>query len=154
MPDVEINGRKITLERFSVVKATRVMTLLQKLQQEVPGISREWATFNREYAEAYPTRLTRIQAIYRFGVDVSDDEWERAGQTFTIPGVPNQAEVFFHMAPLVYEQAEELVLRLLGLIAMPNDTVKRYVKDGSIWDRVDEYVGTACVSSPPTSTPT
>lgn len=148
MPDVKIGETTVTIERFTLAKATRVMTLLQKLQQEVPEISRHWAEFNRDYAESYPTKLTRIQAIYRFGVEVSDDEWERAGQTFTIPGSPNQTEVFIAMAPLVYEQAEELVLRLIGLIAMPNETVKRYAKDGTIWDRVDEYVAATIEDAP------
>lgn len=140
MPDVQISGRTVTIERFEVVKGTRVATLLNKLQQEVPEVSRSWAEFQREYAEKYPTNLTRIQAIAQFGLDIPDDEWERAGQMFPVPGKPNSYEVFFHMAPLVYERAEKLTFRLLGLVAMPNDVVKRYVKEGVIWERVDEYV--------------
>jgi hypothetical protein len=148
MTEVEISGRKVTVERFTLAKATRVMTLLQKLQQEVPEVSKSWAEFNRDYAENYPTRLSRIQAIAQFGLDIPDDEWERADQTFPVPGKPNSYEVFFHMAPLVYERAEELTLRLLGLIAMPNETVKGYVKDGDIWERVDQFVDDVIIDAP------
>src|SRR3954469_11325090 len=100
MPDVQIGATTVTVERFTLAKATRVMTLLQKLQQEVPEITKQWAEFNRDYRENYGTRMTRIQAIHTFGIAVSEEEWERAGQVFTVPGSPNQAEVFFHMAPL------------------------------------------------------
>lgn len=148
MPTVELNGQTVEIQRFTLAKATRVMTLLQKLQQEVPEVTKAWAEFRRDYAEEYPTRIRRLEAIYRFGVEVSDEEWERAGQVFEVPGVPNQAEVFFQMAPLVYERAEEIGLRLLGLIAMPNDVVRRYVKDGVIWDRVDEFVEERIMDAP------
>lgn len=152
MPDVTIGGTTVTIERFTLAKATRVMTLLQKIQQEVPEISRVWATFRNDYRRDYQTTttLSRIEAVARWNVDVPEEEWERAGQTFTmtVPAEPNQAEVFFQMAPLVYEQAEELTLRLLGLIAMPNDTVKRYAKDGTIWERVDEYVAEVIEDAP------
>lgn len=148
MPDVEVNGQTITLERFTLAKATRVMTLLQKLQQEVPEVSKRWAEFRREYADAYPVRISRIQAIHNYGVAVSDEEWERAGQVFEIPGAPGQAEVFFEMAPLIYERAEKLTLRLIGLIAMPNEDVKRYVKDGVVWPRVDEFVEKTILDAP------
>lgn len=145
MPDVEVNGKTVTIEGFRLTKATRVMTLLQKLQQEVPEVSRAWATFRNDYRQSYQTTttLSRIEAVGRWGVtDIPEEEWERAGQQFTmtLPAEPNVYEVFFQMAPLVYEQAEELTLRLLGLIAMPNDMVKLYVKDDVLWTRVDEYV--------------
>jgi hypothetical protein len=149
MPDVEINGRQVTVERFTVSKGMRVMTLLGLIQKEVPEISRSWADFRRQYAEDYPTRVPRLTAIGRFGLtEIPDEEWERAGQVFLLPGQPNSYETFFHLAPLIYEQAEELLLRLIGLIAMPNDTVKLYVKDGSIWERVDELVQDLVVDAP------
>jgi len=144
MPDVEVNGHTITIERFRLTKATRVMTLLQKLQQEVPAVTEAWATFRNDYRTRYQTTttLSRIEAIARWDVSIPEEEWERAGQQFTmtVPAEPNQAEVFFQMAPLVYEQAEYLTLRLIGLVAMPDEMVKRYVSDDVLWERVDEYV--------------
>jgi hypothetical protein len=141
MPDVTINGRKVTIEKFRLSKATRVITLLRILRQQVPEISRELNEFQREYAAEYATKLPRLDAIARFGLGhVSEEEWERAGHEFTVPGKPAPWELFFHMGPLVYERAEEVTLRLLGLVAMDNETVARYVKDDDIWTRVDEFV--------------
>ena len=143
MPDVQISGQTVTVERFTLAKAMRVITLLQLIQKQVPEVTKEWAVFRKQYADEYGTEIDRIDAKARFGAaldDISDDEWERAGQKLRIPGSPSTAEVFFQMAPVIYERAEEVTLRLLGLIAMPNDTVNRYVRQGDIWERVDELV--------------
>lgn len=143
MADVEISGKTVTVERFTLAKAMRVITLLQLIQKQVPEVTKEWAIFRKQYADEYSTEIDRIDAKARFGAaleDISDEEWERAGQKLKIPGAPSTAEVFFQMAPVIYERAEEVTLRLLGLIAMPNDTVNRYVASGDIWERVDELV--------------
>jgi hypothetical protein len=143
MPDVQISGKTVTVERFTLAKAMRVITLLQLLKKQVPEVTKEWAIFRKNYAEEYATDIDRIDAKARFGPaldDISDDEWERAEQKLKIPGTPSQAEVFFQMAPVIYEKAEAVTLRLLGLIAMENDIVDRYVKSGDIWERVDELV--------------
>jgi hypothetical protein len=143
MPDVQISGKTVTVERFTLAKAMRVITLLQLIQKQVPDVTKEWAIYRKQYADEYATEIDRIDAKARFGGaldDITDDEWERAGQKLKIPGTPSTAEVFFQMAPTIYEKAEQVTLRLLGLIAMPNDTVNRYVASGDIWERVDELV--------------
>jgi len=143
MPDVTINGKTVVIERFTLAKATRVITLLKLIQKQMPDITDEWATFRREYAEKYSVNLDRLNAIARFGDSlehIPDSEWERAGNMLPVPALPSTAETFFHMAPMVYEGAEEVVLRLLGLLAMSNDTVNRYARSGDIWERVDEFV--------------
>jgi hypothetical protein len=143
MPEVTIGGGTITVERFTLSKAMRVITLLNLLRKEVPEISREWATYRRNYAQDYAVELDRINALARFGSSldhVPDSEWERAGQKLKVPASPSQTEIFFELAPLIYEKAETTALRLIGLIAMPNETVNRYLKSDDIWERVDELV--------------
>jgi hypothetical protein len=82
MPDVEINGRKVTIEKFRLSKATRVITLLRILRQQVPEISRELNQFQREYAAEYATKLPRLDAIARFGLRYvkDDDIWTRVDE--------------------------------------------------------------------------
>jgi hypothetical protein len=143
MSEVTIGGKAVTVERFTLAKAMRVITLLQLIQKQMPEITKEWALFRRSYAEDYGVELDRINAMARFGDQlehIKDEQWERAGQKFKVPGTPSTPELFFAMAPLVYEKAEEVTLRLLGLIAMPNEVVGRYVAQGDIWERVDELV--------------
>jgi hypothetical protein len=143
MSEVTIGGKTVTVERFTLAKAMRVITLLGLIQKQMPEITREWATFRRDYAEDYGVEMDRINAMARYGdalEHISDEQWERVGQKFKVPGTPSNPELFFAMAPLVYERAEAVTLRLLGLIAMPNDTVGRYVAQGDIWERVDELV--------------
>jgi hypothetical protein len=143
MPEVEINGRIVTVERFTLAKAMRVITLLQLLQKKVPEISCAWGEFRKDYAESYATEVPRINAMAQFGPaleHITEADWDRADQTFRVPGSPSQPEVFFAMAPLIYERAEEVTLRLLGLVAMENELVNRYVAKGDIWERVDELV--------------
>jgi hypothetical protein len=143
MPDVQISGQTVTIERFTLAKAMRVITLLQLIQKQVPDVTKEWAVYRKQYADEYGTEIDRIDAKARFGAaleGISDEEWERAGQKLRIPGSPSTAEVFFQMAPVIYERAEAVTLRLLGLIAMENELVNRYVAKGDIWERVDELV--------------
>ena len=128
MPEVKISGKTVTIERFKLDKAMRVITLLRLMQQAAPEITKEWATFRKSYAEDYGRDLPRMNALAMYGdalAGISDEQWERAGQKFTVPGTPSQPEVFFAMAPVFYEKAEQVTLRLLGLIAMPNDTVSK-----------------------------
>lgn len=143
MPDVAIGGKTVSVERFTLAKAMRVITLLGLIQKQVPEVTKEWAAFRKNYGEEYAIELSRSQALVRFGEQLdrlTEADWERDGQAFRIPGSPSGPELFFAMAPMVYERAEEVVLRLLGLIAMDNDTVGRYVAKGDIWERVDELV--------------
>lgn len=151
MAAVEINGRTVTIERFTLAKAMRVITLLQLMQRAAPEITKAWATFRLDYAKDYGQTIDRINAIAQFGeplARITDEEWERAGQKFTVPGSPSQAEVFFAMAPVFYEKVEDVTLRLLGLIAMDNDTVNRHVGQGDIWPEVDKLVDDVIRTAP------
>lgn len=151
MSTVTVNGTEITVQRFTLAKASRIITLLQILKKEVPEVSKAVGDFQRTYAKDYAQDLTRIQALARYGPrleHITDAEWERAGQIFQIPGEPSTAEMFFELAPLIYEKAETVTLRLLGIIALDNDTVSRYVAQGDIWDRVDEFVDTTIKPAP------
>jgi hypothetical protein len=151
MPAVTINGREVTVERFTLAKASRVITLLQLLQKQVPEIAKSWATFQKEYAQEYATEMDRMQAMVHFGPaleHLTDEDWERAWQKLRVPGSPSAPEVFFQLAPLIYERAEAVALRLLGIIAIDNATVQRYVESGDIWARVDEFVAEVIQPAP------
>lgn len=143
MTEVTIGGGTVVIERFTLAKAMRVITLLNLLRKQVPEISKEWAEYRRNYAQDYAVELDRINALARFGSNldhIPDSEWERAGQKLKVPASPSQAEIFFELAPLIYEKAEATALRLLGLLALPNETVDRFVRSDDIWARVDELV--------------
>lgn len=142
MPNVTVNGRDIEIQRFPLAKASRIITLLQKIQQTAPGVTAHYARFTTEYANSYPKKMTRMQAVAMFGPmeHISEDLWERDGQTFTVPGSPSPYEVFFEMAPMLYDAAEELVLRLLAVVAMPNEVFVQKVETGELWGRVDAFV--------------
>lgn len=140
---VTVSGREITIERFTLAKASRVITLLQLLQKQVPEVSKAWAEYRKAYAKDYEVELSRMQAMAQFGPaleHITEADWEREGQLFRVPGRPSPQEVFFELAPLVYERGEKVALRLLGIIAIDNATVQRYVETGDIWARVDEFV--------------
>lgn len=164
MAEVEVGGRKVTLERFTLAKAMRVITLLSVIQKAVPEINKAMAEFRRNYEEANVIELDRVQAKMRYGpqpvlgedgepmfkdgelltipspIDrMSETDWERAGQTLRLRQSPATGEIATALFPLAFERAEQPVMRLLALVAMPNDDVERYVASGEIWDRVDDY---------------
>lgn len=165
MSTVRIGDRDIALERFTLTKAMRVITLLKLIQQSTKEIAKTAAEFRREYATDNVQELDRVEAKMRYGprpilgsdgelmfkdgvlvteqspVDrMTEDDWERAGQKLRIRQEPTPQEMMWAVFPVAFEHAEETVNRLLGLVVMSNSDVDRYVKSGEIWERVDELV--------------
>lgn len=165
MSTVEIAGRTIQIQRFTLVKAMRVMTLLSLIQKSVPEITREMAEFRREYAAGNVLELDRVQAKMRYGprpvlgedgeplmqdgeiltmpspIDrMTEADWDKSGQVLKLRQEPSTEELLAAVFPLAYERAEQPMTRLLALVAMDNADVERYVRSGEIWERVDEFV--------------
>ena len=142
MAAVTLNGQEIILERFTLEKALRVITLLSLLRKEVPEISKEFTRFRREYAQENATYLDRTSAVALYGeslAHLTDADWERSGGKLLQPGVPGQAEVFAELAPLIVERAEGVAMRMLGLLATSNEKLAGWIKSGTWQERVDEY---------------
>lgn len=170
MTEVQIGEQKVTVERFTLAKAMRVITLLSLIQKSVPEINTAMAQFKRDYATENVVELDRVQAKMRYGpqpvVDedgdpimrkdpdgkptgdvltipspidrMTEQDWERAGHVLRLRDKPSTTELLTAIFPLIYEQAEQPVLRLLALVAMPNRDVMRYVRSDELWNRVDE----------------
>jgi hypothetical protein len=167
MAPIEVNGSQITVERFTLTKGMRVITLLQLIQRMVPDITKEIAAFRREYAADNIIELDRVQAKMRYGptpilndagdvektpdggvltipspIDrMSEADWERSGQTLKLRQSPSNEEIMLAMFPMVWEHAQAPVLRLLALVAMPNADVERYaaVSGDELWAKVDQF---------------
>jgi hypothetical protein len=162
MTAIKVGGRDITVERFCFAKAMRVITLLKKLQQSAPEISKAASDFRREYMAGNIVELDRVQAKMRFGPQpIFDDEnkpmfhegelltmaspvdrmteqdWERSDQTLKIRQEPSTPEMVAAVFPVAYEHAEKTVAQLLGLVIMSNTKVLEYVAAGTLWEEVD-----------------
>jgi hypothetical protein len=162
---VKFGDRDITLERFTLTKAMRVITLLKLIQQSTKEIGKTAAEFRREYAQDNVLELDRVEAKMRYGprpivdadgelmfrdgtlvteqspVDrMTEEDWTRSNQKLRIRQEPTPQEMMWAVFPVAFEHAEETVNRLLGLVIMSNGDVDRYVKSGEIWERVDELV--------------
>jgi len=150
MADIKINDRTVTIERLSTAKMKRVLALLSLIEEQMPDITARMASFRARYRSEYAIELDRINAVANIPSlrDLPDEEWEKAGQKIRIPQEPSGPEMFVSIAPAVYEAAEEVVMRLLGLLIMPNDVVHRYIKQDAIWDRVDELVDETLMTAP------
>lgn len=150
MPDVQINGQTFTIERFTYAKGQRIKSLLRLLEGKMPDITDRWATFRKEYAEKYVRYIPRINAIAQFGDSldhISEEEWERAEQKLPLPAVPSTAEMVAHMAPMIFDSAEDVVLQILALLITPNETVASYVKGGDLTPRLNETVETVLMNA-------
>jgi hypothetical protein len=164
MAAVTVGGREVVIERFTLVKAMRVITLLGLIQKSVPEITKAMAEFRAEYRETNVIELDRVQAKMQYGptpvigedgealfkdgelvtipspIDqMTEKDWERAGHVLRLRQSPSATELIMAVFPLAYEKAEQPVQRLLALVAMSNDDVARYVESGEIWDRVDDF---------------
>lgn len=165
MGTVKVHDREVTIERFTMQKAMRVITLLGIVEKSIPEITKLAADYRREYREQNVIELDRAQARMEYGPrpvldeegavamredgsvvtmpspldSLTDDDWERSGHKLRFNQSPSTAEVMLAVFPSVYEKAEQPVLRLLALVAMKNDDVSRTVRDGTIWDEVDRF---------------
>lgn len=167
MSSVTVNGQEITIERFTLTKGMRVITLLQLIQKMVPQISKEIAEFKREYSATNVIELDRVQAKMRYGptpivnedgdvqldnaggvmtiaspIDrMSEEDWERSGHVLRLRQAPSNEELMLAMFPLVYEHAEQPLLRLLALVSMPNADVERFAAESGdkLWSEVDVF---------------
>lgn len=165
MPTVQIHNRQVEIQRFTLRKAMRVITLLGIIEKQIPEFTRLAAEYRREYRAANVLEMDRAQARLEYGerpvVDengnvvfredgsvatlpslldsMSEQDWERSGQKLRFHQSPSGNEVLLAVFPQMYEQAEQPILRLLALVAMSNDDVTKYVADGTIWDEVDRF---------------
>lgn len=84
MPKVEISGRTVTIERFKLDKAMRVITLLQLMQKQAPEVSKVWAEFRKSYGEDYARDVDRMNALALYGPQLEGlrghdlEEWRAA----------------------------------------------------------------------------
>lgn len=167
MTQVTIGGASRPVERFTLVKALRAMTLLKLIQRLVPEASEVLGTFVSEYRAAHVTTLDRVQAKMEFGGEVpvldeslspivTDDgrpvtlpapiesltekDWEQAGHVLRQPENPPLAAMIAAVFPTVVEGAEQPVLRLLAISIIPNDQFAGHVRAGTWEDEADRVV--------------
>jgi hypothetical protein len=165
MKNVQVNGETRRIEPFSGRKVNRTMRLLKRITREVPGLLDKRAAFVRAYEETNYIELDRAQATLRYGAPVavqtvsgdfvrdedgkletvpspilamSEEAWAQSGHKLRLPKSPTETEILWALFPDVFEQAENLITQLLALVLMPNQDVKRYARDGSLDEMMQE----------------
>jgi hypothetical protein len=131
----------------------------------VPGLLDKRAAFVRAYEATNYIELDRAQATLRYGAPVavqtvsgdfvrdedgkletvpspilamSEEAWAQSGHKLRLPKSPTETEILWALFPDVFEQAENLITQLLALVLMPNQDVKRYARDGSLDEMMQE----------------
>lgn len=163
---VKVGGRDVTIGRFSMAKAMRVMTLVSKINKEIPALMKTAAEFKRGYREDNALMIDRVEAWHRFGdpqpvydddgnpvvVDgkvvtvpsyierMTEKDWEAAGGYLRLRQSPSTEEVALAVLAEGYERLEEPLLRFMALVCMSNADVGEFVREGTIWEEVDKYV--------------
>lgn len=165
MARVEIAGKQYDIQRFTLIKALRVITLLNKIQKLVPDAGTELAEFVADYRGSHVEVLDRVQAKMRYGGQIpvvengepvmrdgelltipapietlTETDWEKAGNVFRRPEDPPMGAMVAAIFPTVAERAEEPLLRLLAVCLIDNDDFRRYVRDDNWQDKADEFV--------------
>lgn len=165
MTSVRVNDRDITIERFTLTKAMRVITLIGVIEKAMPSINSELAIYRKQYGEDNAQVLSRTQAALRYGPEpVYDDDgtimlqdgqpvvmpspldrmtekdWEVSNHEIRFKPKPSAAEQWLAVFPKAYEQAEKPVTRLLAVVCMKNSDFAKYV-DSQTWeDEADRFV--------------
>lgn len=172
---VNIGGRDIAVQRFTLAKAMRVLTLLSLIQKSIPQITKAISEFRHDYESENVVELDRVQAKMQYGprpilgedgevavhketgeplfapspVDrMTEQDWERAGQSLKIRKSPSPTELMMAMFPLAIEHAEQPVMRLLALVTMDNDQVTQFIGRDEIWEQVDQRIRDTIAPAP------
>lgn len=87
-----------------------------------------------EWQRERDAAIAKVMRPGRFD-HLTDQDWEKSGNRVRLPRSPSQAEQIVAVFPTALELAEEQVLRLLALIAMPEADVKAH--RGDLNDKLD-----------------
>jgi hypothetical protein len=69
---------------------------------------------------------------------MTEEDWAASGNKLRRPRTPRVEEQIVAILPMALELAEEQIAKLLGLIAMSNSDIKRYGREGSLWEKAAE----------------
>lgn len=137
MPEqtVTVGEREYAIRPFRGYKALRVGHIVAAISRQVPDVLEAVATFTRQYEASNAVRITRLQALtieqFRDATaDVSDAVWEQAGGILELPSSPSMPEQVAAVFPLVFENAEPQVVRLLALIATSDTDLRDADEEG------------------------
>lgn len=139
---LRVGSRIVTVEPFSGRKALALLNRLRRVSNGAPAIMAQLAEFIRAYEAQNSVTMSRAQARFEFPPrrdaetgevvrpgrfdHLSEDDWAAVGHTVTLPREPSMAEQVAAVFPEAMELAEESVLRVLALVAMPEDDVRKY----------------------------
>lgn len=142
---IVLGRHNVTVEPFSGRKAMRAFRLLRHISSGTPAIMKSWASFVREYERDNGVELSRAEALFEFPPvkepesgrvlrpgrfdHLSDEDWAASGNKVRLPKSPTLPEQIAAVFPEAFDLAETEVLRLLALVAMPNDEVKERRED-------------------------
>lgn len=137
--ELRLGDRLVRVEPFSGRKALAAFRLLKTAAHGAPEVFTMWADFTRRYEAENSIELTRAAALFefpprrneageivapgRFG-HLTDADWQASGNVVRLPKSPTLAEQIAAVFPVAFDLAEREVLRLLALVAMPEDDVK------------------------------
>jgi hypothetical protein len=160
---VTINGAEHEVQRFVLVKALRVITLLNVIQRLLPEGTEQLGEFISAYRRTHVEELDRVQAKLRYGGEIpvvqdgkpvldpkgevvtirspidllTEDDWNRAGQVYRRAEDPPVAAMVAAILPSVAENAERPLLRLLAVCIIDNDDFRRFVHNETWEEEAD-----------------
>jgi hypothetical protein len=166
LPTVNVGGRQCEVQRFTLTKALRAITLLNVIQGLVPDGAQQLGEFIAEYRRTHVEELDRVQAKLQFGGEIpvidegkpvlkadgtlltipapieqlTEKDWERAGHVFRRREDPPTSALVAAVFPTIADRAEEPLLRLLAICIIPNDDFSRYARDGTWEEKADGVV--------------
>ena len=159
---IEVGGESRPLEPFSTGKVGQMIRLASQLGKEWAAIQNAVTDYRRTYGEENKVITTRDMVFDRMEycrdmlaaatTDEAKEEWTAviAGwqrrldgplkdkDSMELPGEPTGQEVAGAVVPTAFQEAEPLIIRLLGLVVAKDADLKRAFLDGTLNDVVQE----------------
>jgi hypothetical protein len=137
-PTVQVGERSIEIRPFRGFKAVHVGRLVAEIMRLVPDLLDRTADFTREYEQRHAVVITReMEPLPQFRafferMNMTDEDWRKAGGKITLPAEPSQETVMAAMFPVVFEAAEPKVMTLLAWIIAGNDELRTADESDSV----------------------
>lgn len=131
---VTIGGQERSIYDFSGRKALTAMRIVRSISEAWPRIVQGQAEFRRRYQEENHVLLERSQAIYQLDPDrlekLTDADWEKSGNKIRLDMSPTNEEVWASVFPMIFDEAEEQAMQLVGLCLVTNEEVRDAARNG------------------------
>jgi hypothetical protein len=129
---IKLGGKEIVLERAKGYKALYIAEMLSDISTQVTEIIGEVQKKTEDYERDNKVTITRQMAQARGWDDIVEKMERENAVSIEVSEPPSAEQQVMFGFPLAFKLVQDEVLKLLALIAMPNDELKKLRRSNAL----------------------